>query len=199
MHPLGTEIRFGLYPLLNQATPQLIIEQTANRDWRYWVVDLSRRAKVIYDSGKYRVGHSLRVCDVDGDRKQELVLSLLTFWFFDRFDNTNSPFIDIVFNYDPKLREYLPANHRLQDFALRDIEQQIKAVRNSKSKQQGTGDDGHVLGKVLEVVLSYLYAGQEKEAWAFYEAAYSLPDKAEMRLKMEKVLRDDAVYRAISK
>jgi hypothetical protein len=199
IHPLGNEIRFGLHSVLGQETKQLIVEQTAHRDWRYWVVDLGREAKVIYDSDKYSVGHSLRVIDVDGDGRSELVQSLLTFWFFDRLANTNSPFIDIVFSYEPKLREYLPANQRLSEFALRNLEQQINAVRVVKSKWNGTGYDGDILGEVLEVILSYLYSGKEKEAWEYYEAEYDLHDKAEMKSKIEKVLMDDAVYRAISK
>ncbi len=34
-HPAGTEIRFGLISLFGQSAGQMIIEQTAHRDWRY--------------------------------------------------------------------------------------------------------------------------------------------------------------------
>lgn len=52
---------------------------------------------------------------------------------------------------------------------------------------------------MLEVVLTYLYAGRESEAWAFYESEYDLPEKTEMKAKIPKKLRGDAVYKALRK
>jgi hypothetical protein len=44
-------------------------------------------------------------------------------------------------------------------------------------------------------VLDYVFAGREQEAWAFYETAYKLPDKAEVKSKIKAVLNDQPVYR----
>ena len=203
VNPLGTEIRFGLHSLLGDDRKQLIIEQTENRGWQYWIVDLNQEAKVIHNSGKYNVGQGLRVLDLDGDGKTELIQNLLTFWFFDGLANTHSPFPDIVFTYDPKSRQYVPANCRFRDFVLRDIEQHITKVRVAKSNAaKNDGDvpgDGDILGAMLRVLLEYIYASKEKEAWEFYEAEYNLPDKAEMKSKIKNKLKEDAVYQAISK
>jgi hypothetical protein len=165
VNPLGTEIRFGLHSLLGQDRKQLIVEQTENRGWRYWIVDLNQSAKIIHNSGNYDVGQGLRTLDIDRDGKAELIQSLLTFWFFDRLDNTNSLFPDIVFNYDPKFNEYIPANHRFQDFVLRDLEQHITQVKKAKAQSNVTKNDRDILASMLEVLLRYIYASKEKEAW----------------------------------
>lgn len=199
VNPLGTDIRFGLHTLLDQDRKQLIVEQTENRGWRYWIVDLNQNAKIIHNSGNYDVGQGLRVLDIDGDGKAELIQSLLTFWFFDRLDNTNSPFPDMVFTYDPKFNEYIPANYRFQDFVLRDVEQHITEVKTVKTQSNAAKNDRDILAPMLEVLLTYIYAGKEKEAWEFYEAEYNLPDKAEMKAKIENRLKEDSVYQTISK
>jgi hypothetical protein len=108
-YPLGTEVRFGLFPLLGESSKQLIVEQTTHRGWRYWVVNLSPSFSVLYDSGNYPVGY-LRALDLDKDGRYELLQPLLSFWFFNKLDNTNSPFIDIVFKYNPRTQTYIPAN-----------------------------------------------------------------------------------------
>src|SRR5882762_11009259 len=45
------EVQFGLVSLLGGPNKQLVIEQTANKYWRYWIVNLRPRFEVIYDSG----------------------------------------------------------------------------------------------------------------------------------------------------
>ncbi len=197
-HPFGTSIRFSLVSLLGENTKQLIVEQTAHRIWRYWAVDLDRKAKITFDSADYPVGQDLRIYDIDGDGKDELILSLLTFWFFERLSNADSPFIDIIFRYDSKLKKYVPANDRFQNFVLRDLEKKIVEIKKITPEWRGDRSyDGGLLSVVLEVMLSYIYIGKKQEAWAFYETWYSLPDKIEMRSGIEKQLKEDSLYKTI--
>ncbi|MDQ3747546.1 MAG: hypothetical protein M3367_00820 [Acidobacteriota bacterium] len=198
-YPLGNDARFGLFPVLGQKTKQLIIEEEAHRAWHHWVVSLSPNAKVIYDSGDYPVGHSLRAIDIDKDGDYELIQSLHSFWFFARLSNVDSPFIDIIFVYNPTLQKYIPANPQFQEFALRNIEDDIRKAKEIKSNSSLPGQEGGKLGAVLEVVLSYLYAGKKQEAWAFYESEYNLPDKKEMKVTIQEALSKEAVYRAVNK
>jgi hypothetical protein len=198
-HPAGTSIRFGLVPLLGEKAKQLIVEQATHRNWRYWVVNLDHDARITFDSGKYPVGQDLRIFDIDGDGKEELILSSLTFWFFERLTNVDSPFIDIVFSYDLKQRKYVPANQRFQNFVLRDVEGQTDKLRKI-TPPEWKGDvllDGGLLSTVLEVMLPYIYVGKKQEAWTFYETWYNLPDKVEMKSKIEKRLNGDSLYRTI--
>lgn len=198
-YPLGNDARFCLFPILGQKGKQLIIEETANREWQHWVVDLSGDAKVIYDSGDYSVGQSLRTIDIDGDGKNELIQSLLTFWFFNRLTNVDSPFIDVIFVYDSARKKYVPANPQFQEFALRNIEGDIRKAKEIKADSNAPGQDNGKLGAVLNVVLTYTYAGKEQEAWAFYENEYDLADKEEMKTKIKDALGKDEVYKTIKR
>ena len=198
-YPLGNDARYGLFPVLGQETKQLIIEQEAHRAWHHWVVNLSPNPKVIYDSGDYPVGHSLRAIDIDRNGKYELIQSLLSFWFWGRFSNVDSPFIEIIFVYNPVLQKYIPANSQFQEFALRNIEDKIRRAKEIKADSSLPGQDNGKLGAVLEVVLTYLFAGKEQEAWAFYESEYNLQDKEEMKVEVKKALSKNVVYKALKK
>jgi hypothetical protein len=198
-YPLGNDARFGLFPILGQETKQLIIEQEAHRAWHHWVVNLSPNPKVIYDSGDYPVGHSLRTIDIDRDGKYELIQSLLSFWFWERLTNVDSPFIEIIFVYNPTLQKYVPANPQFQDFALRNIEDDIRKAKEIKTDSNLPGQDKGKLGAILEVVLTYLYAGKDQEAWSFYESEYNLPDKEQMKVKIQETVNQNAVYKALKK
>jgi hypothetical protein len=47
------------------------------------------------------------------------------------------------------------------------------------------------------VVLKYVYAGRDEEAWEFFERQYKLGDKAEVRALVEELLRSDAIYQSM--
>lgn len=190
----STEVRFGLFPVLRGAGKQLIIEITTYRGWRYWVVDLSTNFRILYDSGDYDVGYSLRALDLNHDGQYELIHTLQTFRFLYNLDNTNSPFIDIVFKYELKAGKFIPANPEFREFALKDIAGGIKEVRKFKESLSEPAYPKDLLAAVLEVTIRYLYTGQQKEAWAFYDEEYDLPDKQTIKSDIRKRLREDRVY-----
>jgi len=47
------------------------------------------------------------------------------------------------------------------------------------------------------VVLRYIYAGKEKEAWLFYDKEHHLFDKEEMKSKIRRKLKYCLVYQQI--
>jgi len=49
---------------------------------------------------------------------------------------------------------------------------------------------------VLDVLLKYVYAGEERKGWAFFETHYLLADKAEVEAGVKEKLKESAVYRA---
>jgi hypothetical protein len=55
---------------------------------------------------------------------------------------------------------------------------------------------GH-LANIMSTVLDYILAGREREAWAFYDNAYKLPDKIEVQTRIRAILRRHPVYRFI--
>jgi hypothetical protein len=195
-----SEIRFGLVSFLEHDTKQLIVEQTSDRFWRYWIVSLKPEFMVIYDSGKYNIAFELRAADIDGDGQLEIIQNLASFWFFDSLDNVYSPHPEIIFKYEPRVGRYVPANPQFRDVALKDLDQRIAKTRQVIERRGDPRYDVQVRSAVLDVVLRYLYAGKSNEGWSFYEQEYNLTaDKKSVRSEIREKLRTDKVYQEIDR
>ncbi|MCZ7544105.1 MAG: thrombospondin type 3 repeat-containing protein [Anaerolineae bacterium] len=100
-----------------------------------------------------------------------------------------SPMPGVVLRYEPG-RGYYPATAQFvpsgATFDHTDILTQIAA---------GAYDsDESYRCMVLRVVLDYLYAGNASQAWAQFEALYTLPDKDEFRRDIEDTARRSSLY-----
>lgn len=194
------ETGFGLFPLLGNDQKQLVVAQRVNRGWAYWIAELAPAFRLLYDSSDYPVIHDPRALDVDGDGVHEFVQSDRTFWFWSgHFSNADSPLTEIIFKYDSRERKYLPANHLLADYALRDIGREIEAVRRLRERSH-TEDDAYrseARSRITKIVLRYVYAGREREGWEFYEREYRLADKWEFQRLLRNALRDNAIYQRV--
>jgi len=191
-----SEIRFGLFSFLGKDEKQLIVEQTSDKFWRYWIVSLQPEFKILYDSKKYEVVFELRVADLDRDGNQEIIQNLGTFWYFNS-NNIFSPRPQIIFKYNPSLGSYVPANPEFKETVLKDIEQRIDKTRHLAQNKDEATYDLHLRSAVLDVVLRYLYAGEKDAAWAFYDQNYNVEDKESLRAQLQAKLRQDALYREI--
>lgn len=197
-YSLGTFARFALFKLTGDDDPQVIAEQTINRGWGYWIATLSPKFQLLFNSTKYDVYGELSPIDVDKDGTHEFVMALTTFWFFDGLCGACSPRIRIIFKFDKSAKEYYPANHLFSDFVLKDIADDISQVGTAKSKPEKEGGDQHsIYAAVLRVVVEYLYAGKEKEAWDFFDREYNYPDKQTRKARITGTLRKDSVYKVI--
>jgi hypothetical protein len=87
----------------------------------------------------------------------------------------------------------LPANREFAKYVLDGIEDRKRNIHPTGSPP----DDMNHLGDVLGVVLDYVFAGRAREAWAFYDAAYKLPDKNKIKQAIQRELRQSPVYRFI--
>ena len=192
-----SEIRFGLFSFLGTDAKQLVIEQTSNKFWRYWIVSLKPEFRVIYDSNKYGVVYEMRVGDLDRDGQLEIIQNLGSFWYFNS-DNIFSPRPQIIFKYNSVTGSYIPANPEFKGVALRDIEQRIGKTREVIETKEDPAYDLHVRSAVLDVVVRYLYAGSGEEAWAFYDQNYNLDNKDSLRAQLKDKLKQDVLYREIS-
>jgi hypothetical protein len=130
-----SEVRFGLCNFLNEEHRQLVVEQTANKFWRYRVLRLAPKVEVIYDSGRYDLVYPLGSIDLDGDGRLEIVQNLGSFWYR-MGDNVTSPRPEMIFKYDGGARRYVFANREFQAVALRDIGQRIEKVRELRENNQ---------------------------------------------------------------
>jgi hypothetical protein len=189
-------VRFGLFSFFNDNTEQVVIEQTSDRFWRYWIVRLQPEFRIIYDSGKYDVVYELRVDDVDGDGKLEILQNLGSFQYF-KSDNIFSPRPQIVFRYDPIKARYTAANPEFKEVTLRDISLRESKAMEVIEQKDDPAYELHVRSAVVDVVLRYLYSGVEDKAWAFYDEHYHLPDKDFFRVELKDKLTRDRVYREI--
>jgi hypothetical protein len=189
-----SEVRFGLFSFLGGAAKQLVVEQTSNKYWRYWIVNLVPNFEIIYDSGKYDLVFELRTIDADKDGPLELVQGLGSFWYI-LGDNVTSPRQPIILKYHPSIRKYIPANKQFQTFVLQDIDQRIGKGREIKQNMNNSS----CYAAIIDVTLRYLYAGKPKEAWAFFEREYNQSDKREQEVALKKLVNKDSVYKAISR
>ena len=57
---------------------------------------------------------------------------------------------------------------------------------------------GH-LSDIMSITLDYIFAGQERKAWTFFDESYKLPDKNEMKAAIRAEIKDHPVYRFIYK
>lgn len=185
----GNATDFGLFPFLGKETKQLAVSQTIPRGGRHWVVDLSADARVIFDSGNYGVGREeFYVIDIDKDGVYEISLPITEFYMFENMSMSETPLPTIIFKYNEKARKYFPANPMFQDYLLAGIENQIKQLNTNESSY---------LSDRLDIVLRYVYAGKEEEAWTFFDKEYKLPNKEEIKSKIKSVLKDESAYKYI--
>jgi endonuclease/exonuclease/phosphatase family metal-dependent hydrolase len=184
----GNATDFGLFAFLGGQTKQLAVSQTVPRGGRHWVVDLSSRSRVIFDSGDYGVGREeFSVIDIDKDGVYEISLPITVFYTFENMSMAETPLPEIIFRYDRRAGKYLPANPAFQDYVLRGIEDEIRRLNPQ--------DERSYLSRRLDIVLRYIYAGEEQKAWSFFEREYRLPNAAEMKSKIKAVLKDEGVYK----
>jgi hypothetical protein len=184
---LGNETEFGLFPLLGGGARQMIVSQTVPRGGRHWVVSLSPRFRVIYDSAEYGLGREeMSVLDVDGDGVYEISQELTTFVFFEKITAGASHVIDILLKYDGGAKKYLPASHVHRDYTL-----------GGGAASPSPNDKRASASEVLRAMLPHIYAGSRERAWELYGREYAGPDKERLRAKILAALEADAVYRYI--
>ncbi len=186
----GNATDFGLFPFLGKETKQLAVSQTIPRGGRHWVVDLSSEARLIFDSKDYGVGREeFYVIDIDKDGVYEISLPITEFYMFENMSMAETPLPTTIFKYNEKAKKYLLANQIFQNYLLTGI--------NDKIKQLNSGDESNYLSDRLDIVLSYVYAGKEEEAWSFFDKEYKLPNKEEIKSKIKSILKNESVYKYI--
>lgn len=192
-HPMGNSIDVGLFPLLGVHAKQLVVAQTIWRGGAYWIVNFAPRAQVIYRSSEWGVGtDEISAVDLDHDGVEEIFQRVTAFYSLqDKLAIAQIPLPEVIFKYDAQAARYLPANTLHKDYLLRDLEESRASI-SEPSKY----NFNHLAG-VLAVTLRLIYAGEEKKGWEFFDRAYQLPDKEEIKARVLAILKDEPVYRFI--
>lgn len=199
----STTLEFGLFEFVKGRPPFLFVESLsggANCCAVLSVYDVRAGFKaVFFDASK-----SISIADVDGNGTFEISLAYIGFDYYECFTNLTSPRPAIVHAFDLKKGRFVVASHRFPEFTLREIEKlkaeadEIgKTIRDPKANRIDARENCDFLAKVLEILLIYVFAGRRDEGWAYYNRAYTLSDREEMRAKIEKQLKADDEYRAI--
>ncbi|MEO6393120.1 MAG: hypothetical protein ABIP75_14825 [Pyrinomonadaceae bacterium] len=185
-HPSGNSTNFGLFPFLGGKQSQLVVEQSTQRNWRHWIIRLSPEYHVVFDSRDFGVDGELRAVDPDADGVYEIWKRVSAFYFFDNLSASDSPLVDVLFRYDARADRYLPAGQSLSEFSLKGIEEEIKNAYDANEPRYESN--------VLHIVLRYVYAGRERDGWAYYEREFTSPKKEQIRSDVLRMLKKERVH-----
>jgi hypothetical protein len=203
--PRDYATRIGLFPFLGREGRQLVVEQYtggAHCCTVYRVYELGAELRTLFDGDEYgvdEIGEDMNVPDIDGDGRREFTLNVMAFDYF-MTSHANSVFPTAVFAYDERAGKYLPANRKFSAYLLRGIARDaVKARalgRRLTKEERAGGFHGEHFRAVLDVLLKYVYAGEEAKGWQFFDSNYVLGDKAEVEAGVKEKLLESAVYRA---
>lgn len=198
-------VKFGLYSFLGGKEKQLFVQMLDNRVQQYFVLTIEDDPRVIFDSGKFGEIYIKSAIDIDDDGTFEFQYNIDPMACFGYMGCAQSPSGTAVFKYDKKLGEYVLANNLFQDYLLKDLESNkakagltVKKIKTTNKTNLPTLAGNHQTA-VFRVMLDYVYAGKEKEAWEFFESTYSLNDKQGVKKEIIEMLGEDTVYQLLYK
>jgi hypothetical protein len=185
-------IDFGFFSFLGTAQKQLIVSASRFRGGRQWLAELTPTYREIFnteDWGVGREGADLGFIDLDKDGVYEITTGDFWYYAFSEISMSETPVVSVIFAYDKRAGKYVPANHRFKEYSLKGLDEEIKSLPPNEGYEY--------LGKRVDVLLSYLYAGEEKEGWAFFERSYQAKDKARVKRVVKDGLKNSKFYRYI--
>ena len=157
---------------------------------------------MLFDGDEYgieEIGEDIRLVDIDGDGRYEFTQSVMAFDYF-MTSHAGSVFPTAVFAYDEGAGKYLPANRKFSAYLLRGVARDVRKVealnRRLTAEERASTFHGEHFTAVMDVLLKYVYAGEERKGWDFFGAHYMLADKAEVEAAVKEHLKESNIYRA---
>jgi hypothetical protein len=201
--PREDATRVGLFPFLGGKSKQLVVEQYtggAHCCTVYRVYDLGAELRALFDGDEYgveEIGEDMTLVDIDGDGRYEFTQDVMAFDYF-MTSHAGSVFPLAVFAYDERAEKYVPSNRKFAAYLLRGVARDIGKVealnRRLTRAERASTFHGEHFTEVMDVLLKYVYAGEERKGWAFFGSHYMLADKAEVEAAVKKRLKESAVY-----
>lgn len=190
-YPLGNAIDFALVSLLKDAHNELVISSTLPRGGRHWVVNFSPQPEVIFDSAELQLGgEGFSFVDLDQDGMAEIVLHNEAFGGFEYLSMANSPHPEVIFKFDPSARCYRISNKLFRNRYLEGIDK--KQLHSDLTQRE------LYLADRLDIFLRYIYAGEEIQGWAFFDAAYQQNDNKALKARIKTRLATEPVYQMLN-
>ena len=205
--PRDYATRIGLFPFLGGNGKQLVVEQYtggAHCCTVYRVYDLGAELRALFDGDEFgidEIGEDMKVLDIDGDGRYEFTQTVMAFDYF-MTSHAGSVFPTAVFAYDDTAGRYVPSNKKFSAYLLRGVEREVRKIEESNRRtifrpaRVRQTFHGEHFRSVLDVLLKYVYAGEEQKGWAFFNSHYMLKDKSEVESGVKAKLSESAIYRA---
>lgn len=169
----SNEVSYILYSLIPNGRKQIIIEEYtggAHCCSMYWILNLADTIRVLYhsDENETEIGSLGRIVDYDNNSYFEFTHYLNSFHYFDKLCGACSPGANAVFKYSKALGVFTLANREYPSVNLEDIEQKqldVKLFLDS-TKTFNEEDSETLLALTLDVLIHYVYAGQDSVGWS---------------------------------
>jgi len=161
----------------------------------HWIIGFAPELRVLLDTSQFRFDGVELARDIDGDGNWEFSFGTTTFDYF-AAGYAFSPRAHAWFKIDSTTRVFIPAN----DLCFGEIEKQIRADEaklHGYVRKENAAPDGQEFREILlNIVLAYLYAGMEQEAWSFFGREYRESDRNVLRENVERKARSDPYFQA---
>ncbi|MBS1794582.1 MAG: hypothetical protein JSS81_12045 [Acidobacteria bacterium] len=199
--PLGNQMSFGFYPFLGGKGKQLLVFDQSLHYERDWIVRLTPKFEILYDTDDFGMAGRFALADLDRDGIYELMAPKLASMSFS-FSRAEERTLNVVFKYDPERHKYLPATEKFPEIVLQGFEASTFDEQLAKFESSGR----KTLAEFLQIFLKLVYAGREAEAWKFHDQYFSRDnldvweidrDKNDPETKLRKALEEDEIYRFI--
>ncbi|MFZ1082261.1 MAG: hypothetical protein WAO19_10085 [Candidatus Kryptoniota bacterium] len=197
-------VTYVLFPLLPNGRKQVIVEEYtggAHCCRMYWILDLADTVTVLYhsDETETEVGFISEVADFDNDGFYEFTQGLNSFHYFENLGGPGSPWPLAVLKFSVDKRCFVLANRDFPAIVLRDIEDKESEVQEllDTTKVFDYDASSDLLSETLDVLLRYVYVGQDSIGWAYFNKNYVLSDSLKMRKKIQDVLETSTVYKQL--
>lgn len=192
-------LSFGLVKLLRGDSKQVAVEVYsggAHCCANDWIVSVDPEFRVLMDTEGDVHGMNDAV-DVDGDGNYEFSINTITFDYY-RTPYAWSPHGSVWFMYEPQSGKFVPANDRCFDEIKKQVDLIVADLRAGSWKSD-LDPDHELRREVLDVVIDYLYAGHDREAWAFFDVAYPAEDRDDVKKEVMEYVSHEPFYEALQK
>jgi hypothetical protein len=141
--------------------------------YSYVAFSLGKELKKIGEVELQDCGEKIRLYDLDGNNKPELLTCDARFTYLGNLPYSESPFPPAIYNMGPN--GYERADKTFKQVFQADIDQQRKTLAA-----------GYRPAAVLQIVTDYLLMGEEAKAWEEFDKLYQGQDKEQVRTQLKE-------------